>query len=103
LTASNYAQLQIRHDKWEARRSRLVDQRGKLLTLLEESITHQLSKDLLTLKAPQMDKVIKEKDTLGIRTQSLELSTKSKMQLKQKWEALHQEHGEKVTEFLKSL
>jgi hypothetical protein len=92
-TASDDAQLQTRHDKWEARRSRLLEQRGKLLTLLEESITHQLSKDLLTLKAPQMDKIIRERDTLGylalIRTQSLELSTKSKAQLKKKWEALH--------------
>jgi hypothetical protein len=76
-----------------------------LLTLLEKSITKQLSKDLPTLKAFQMDKIIRERDTLGflalIRTQSLELSTKSKMQLRQKRVALRQKHVEKATEFLK--
>jgi hypothetical protein len=52
-------------DKWEQKFSRLEDQRGRLLTLLEDSISSDLSSELLSRNQARMDEIIWERDTLG--------------------------------------
>jgi hypothetical protein len=102
-TATDDAQLPTRLDKWETRCQRLEDNRGKMLTLLEASITPELSKELLLRHSAKVDVLIAKRDTLGflalIKTQSLELATKSKDTLLSRWKAVKQEKGEMVTVF----
>jgi hypothetical protein len=103
-SATDDTQVSSRIGKWETRCNKLEDNRGKMLTLLESSITPELSSELLLRHSAQVDTLIAKRDTLGflalIKTQSLELATKSKTTLRTRWEAIKQEKGEKVTLFL---